>query len=69
MTSSAEQFASPFVRRFNLVGMDMRAHGDTIGAVPAGFRRYHAAEDVYEFMVRYSDFEIHNNVHHHHRKL
>ncbi|KAF9528440.1 Alpha/Beta hydrolase protein [Crepidotus variabilis] len=44
------QFASPLIRRFNLVGMDMRAHGETVATVPAGFRRYHAAEDVYEFM-------------------
>jgi len=46
------QFASPSVRRFNLVGFDARCHGDTSGAVPSTFRRLHAAEDVFKFMVR-----------------
>ncbi len=46
------QFASPLLRRFNLIGMDMRAHGGTTGSVPTTFRREHAAEDVYEFMAR-----------------
>ena len=45
------QFASPLVRRFNLVGLDMRAHGDTVGSVPLNFRREQVAEDVFEFMV------------------
>lgn len=31
----------------------MRAHGETTGPVPSTFRRAHAAEDVYEFMVRH----------------
>lgn len=29
----------------------MRSHGETVGGVPADFRRFHAAEDVCEFMV------------------
>ena len=45
------QFASPLLRRFNLIGLDMRAHGDTIGSVPLNFRREQVAEDVFAFMV------------------
>jgi len=45
------QFSSPLLRRFNLVGMDMRSHGETKGPVPTTFRRKDAGEDVFEFMV------------------
>ncbi|KAF8965052.1 Alpha/Beta hydrolase protein [Flammula alnicola] len=44
------QFASPNVRRFNLVALDARCHGDTIGAVPSTYRRVDAADDVFKFM-------------------
>ncbi|KAF6764083.1 Alpha/Beta hydrolase protein [Ephemerocybe angulata] len=44
------QFADPNLRRFNLVALDARLHGKTIGEVPSDFRRAEAAEDVYNFM-------------------
>ncbi|KAF8182006.1 Alpha/Beta hydrolase protein [Pholiota molesta] len=44
------QFASPELRRFNLVALDARSHGKTIADVPTTFRAIDAAEDVAAFM-------------------
>ncbi|KAF8155559.1 Alpha/Beta hydrolase protein [Crassisporium funariophilum] len=44
------QFRNPQLRRFNLVGVDARCHGETFGPVPSTFRRLHAADDVFKFM-------------------
>ncbi|KAF8155557.1 Alpha/Beta hydrolase protein [Crassisporium funariophilum] len=44
------QFRDPQLRRFNLVGVDARCHGETFGPVPSTFRRSHAADDVSKFM-------------------
>src|ERR1700761_4897327 len=45
------QFTDPGLRRFNLVTMDSRCHGNSEGSVPENWGRNGAAEDVYEFMV------------------
>ncbi|KAH9478562.1 Protein ABHD11 [Psilocybe cubensis] len=44
------QFASPRLRRFNLVGVDARCHGNTVGPVPPTARRAEVAEDVSKFI-------------------
>ncbi|KAH6910703.1 Alpha/Beta hydrolase protein [Coprinopsis sp. MPI-PUGE-AT-0042] len=44
------QLSSPALRRFNIVTLDGRGHGLTVGAVPSNFRRPEAADDVYHFM-------------------
>ena len=49
--TAVAQFSDPNMRRFNLVALDARLHGKTVGDVPEGFRRPEAAEDVYYFMV------------------
>ena len=47
------QFADPQLRRFNLVALDSRAHGDTGGIVNSSYGQEDAAEDVVNFMVRH----------------
>ncbi|KAF9475136.1 alpha/beta-hydrolase [Pholiota conissans] len=44
------QFASPEVRRFNLVALDARLHGGTVGDVPPAYRCADAAHDIAAFM-------------------
>ncbi|KDR79966.1 hypothetical protein GALMADRAFT_242132 [Galerina marginata CBS 339.88] len=44
------QFANPNLRRFNLIGLDARCHGETVGPVPSTFRRTDAADDLFKFM-------------------
>ena len=46
------QFADPQLRRFNLVALDFRAHGDTGGVVNSSYGQEAAAEDALKFMVR-----------------
>lgn len=45
------QFVDLRLRRFNLIALDSRGHGETIGDVPATYRRATAADDVYQFMA------------------
>lgn len=45
------QFSDPKIRQFNLVAVDMRAHGETKGKVPKDFDQEMAAEDMAKFMV------------------
>lgn len=45
------QFSNPSLRRFNLVAMDSRLHGDSMGPVPKEWSRTHAAMDIASFMV------------------
>ena len=47
-----EQFADPQLRKFNLIVMETRGHGDTSGKVGKTFSRVEAADDVKKFMVR-----------------
>ncbi|TFK38041.1 Alpha/Beta hydrolase protein [Crucibulum laeve] len=44
------QFSDPKLRRFNLIAIDSRCHGETTGSVPSTFRRLEAAEDLLKFM-------------------
>ncbi|KAF9467889.1 alpha/beta-hydrolase [Collybia nuda] len=44
------QFADHHLRRFNLVAIDARCHGETTGPVASTWRRADAAEDVFNFM-------------------
>ncbi|KAF8652357.1 hypothetical protein AX16_004387 [Volvariella volvacea WC 439] len=44
------QFADSQLRRFNLVALDSRGHGDTEGPVPNTFGREMAADDMAAFM-------------------
>ncbi|KAJ6571003.1 Alpha/Beta hydrolase protein [Mycena vulgaris] len=44
------QFADPNLRRFNLVALDLRSHGETSGTVPISYGREDAAADVVKFM-------------------
>ncbi|KAF8155558.1 Alpha/Beta hydrolase protein [Crassisporium funariophilum] len=44
------QFRNPQLRRFNLIGVDARCHGETIGPVPSTFSQSDAADDVSNFM-------------------
>ncbi|KAJ7441770.1 Alpha/Beta hydrolase protein [Mycena galericulata] len=44
------QFADPNLRRFNLVALDLRSHGETTGKVGATYGREEAAADVAKFM-------------------
>ncbi|KJA23107.1 hypothetical protein HYPSUDRAFT_138152 [Hypholoma sublateritium FD-334 SS-4] len=44
------QFASPDLRRFNLIAVDMRSHGNTICTTPSTYRAAQAADDVFCFM-------------------
>ncbi len=57
----ADQFASSDLRRFNLIAVDMRSHGNTIATTPSTYRAAQAAEDVFCFMVRYL-FSRHTDV-------
>ena len=52
ITAWHPQFADPQLRRFNLVALDFRAHGETSGAVSSSYGQEDAAEDVVKFMVR-----------------
>ncbi|KAH8829308.1 Alpha/Beta hydrolase protein [Flagelloscypha sp. PMI_526] len=44
------QFNNEALRRFNLISLDLRSHGETGGNVPSHFTRVQAAEDVFKFM-------------------
>ncbi|KAJ7634601.1 Alpha/Beta hydrolase protein [Roridomyces roridus] len=44
------QFADPNLRRFNLIALDLRSHGETTAKVPSTYGREAAAEDVMKFM-------------------
>ncbi|KAJ7778081.1 Alpha/Beta hydrolase protein [Mycena metata] len=44
------QFADPNLRRFNLVALDLRSHGETVAKVGATYGREEAAADVAKFM-------------------
>lgn len=44
------QLSDENLRRFNLVTLDLRGHGTTIGSTPSWFRRTDAGEDIYHFM-------------------
>ncbi|KAJ6582894.1 Alpha/Beta hydrolase protein [Mycena vulgaris] len=44
------QFADPNLRRFNLVALDLRSHGETSSKVPVTYGREDAAADVVKFM-------------------
>ncbi|KAE9392387.1 alpha/beta-hydrolase [Gymnopus androsaceus JB14] len=46
------QFSDPKIRQFNLVAVDMRAHGETKGKVPKDFDQEMAAEDMAKFMTK-----------------
>ena len=46
------QFGDPHIRRFNLVALELRSHGETGGDVPEGYGQEGAAEEVASFMVR-----------------
>jgi pimeloyl-ACP methyl ester carboxylesterase len=46
------QFGDPSIRRFNLVAVDLRSHGETSGPVPEGYDQEMATKDVIAFMVR-----------------
>ncbi|KAL1702671.1 Alpha/Beta hydrolase protein [Schizophyllum commune] len=45
-----QQFADPQLRKFNLIVMETRGHGDTSGKVGKTFSRVEAADDVKKFM-------------------
>ncbi|KAJ6487739.1 Alpha/Beta hydrolase protein, partial [Mycena sanguinolenta] len=44
------QFSDSHLRQFNLVALDLRAHGETTGKVGAEYGREQAADDIKEFM-------------------
>lgn len=48
---SAVQFSNTSLRRFNLVAMDARLHGDTVGPIPKDYNRTDAARDIASLMV------------------
>ncbi|KAJ7478181.1 Alpha/Beta hydrolase protein [Mycena latifolia] len=45
-----QQFADQYLRRFNLIGLDLRCHGRTMGRAGKGYGREVAARDVALFM-------------------
>lgn len=45
------QFADAHLRRFNLVTLDLRSHGETGGKVTKSYGQEEAADDVIKFMV------------------
>ncbi|KAJ7084516.1 Alpha/Beta hydrolase protein [Mycena belliarum] len=47
-----QQFADRHLRRFNLVGLDLRLHGQTQGKLGKGYGREVAAQDVGLFMAK-----------------
>ncbi|KAJ7617345.1 Alpha/Beta hydrolase protein [Roridomyces roridus] len=44
------QFADPALRRFNLIGLDLRRHGDSVGNVKDTYSAVEAVDDVVKFM-------------------
>ncbi|KAF7316120.1 AB hydrolase-1 domain-containing protein [Mycena indigotica] len=44
------QFADPSLRRFNLIALDLRGHGETSGKIGATYGREEAAADIAKFM-------------------
>ncbi len=45
------QFGDANIRRFNLVTLDLRGHGETGGKAPKKYGQEAAAEDIAKFMV------------------
>ncbi|KAJ7115410.1 Alpha/Beta hydrolase protein [Mycena epipterygia] len=45
-----QQFADARLRRFNLVALDLRSHGDSVGAVKATYGIAEAVDDVVKFL-------------------
>jgi hypothetical protein len=50
-SSRTAQFGDAQLRRFNLVAIDSRAHGETTGKVGKTYSQVTAAEDVAKIMV------------------
>ena len=48
-----DQFGSPALRQFNLIGMDFRVHGSTRGEVWKGFKLEDLGDDVSRFIVSF----------------
>jgi len=48
---TTDQFSDPQLRRFNLIAVDARGHGDTTGEIGEYYDQVEAAEDVVKFMA------------------
>ncbi|ESK89664.1 alpha beta hydrolase fold protein [Moniliophthora roreri MCA 2997] len=48
--SFISQFGDPSIRKFNLVAIDLRSHGESSGPVPEGYDQEIAAQDIVTFM-------------------
>ena len=56
LTPMSGQFADRNLRQFNLIGIDMRGFGDTVGVIgEAMFTPTDSAADVEQIMVRDGD--------------
>lgn len=52
------QFADRALRRFNLIALDSRFHGETTGKVGDDYTVVEAARDVAEFMASFHAMQI-----------